>query len=163
VEVFNGQKALLANTVKLASFDVTGVDELNLACKDAGGNTVAVAGATNIQPALDASTGKVTCTFDVEVTDAHAAAGEIPAFTVAAALSAAIPDISLTMETLNIVAVPVSTGSTLAASPAVPRSGTFLQGKALSCCIQSRPGYTAQPVVLPHAAAVSRKVAARVL
>jgi hypothetical protein len=130
VEIVNGQKTLAANTTQLAVFDVTVVTAVNRECKDAANNTVAVGGAV-IQVALAAGS-KITCTFGVVVTAVHASNGEIPAFTVAAALSAVTTDISLTMESLTVVAVPVSTGSTLAVSAAAPRSGTFLQGEALT-------------------------------
>jgi hypothetical protein len=128
--ILNGQKALTANTTTLAITVSPEVTPINVVCRDAANTTVAATG-LNFPPTDLAAAATITCTIGVAVTQTHATAGTIPAFTVSAGLTP--PDIALTMEPITMPAVPVQIGSTLAVSAAVPRAGTFLQGE---CSIQ---------------------------
>jgi hypothetical protein len=128
VNIVNGLKTIAVNTTKLTAFTVSSeVTPTNQVCKDAANTTVAVNGA--VFSADMAAGAAITCTLDVVVTPAHAAAGAIPAFTVTAALTSTPADISLSMEPIPVAAVPVQTGSTFAVADAVPRDGTYLSGE----------------------------------
>jgi hypothetical protein len=128
VTLTNGLKNA-TNTAQLTNV-LPSIPHTSLACKDAANTSITVEASP--LPAGLAPNASIVCTFAVAVTDTHAQAGQIPAFTVSAVLTTSPADLAFTIEDITVPSVPVSTGATLAVSAGVPQPTTSLSGETLS-------------------------------